>query len=417
MNLWWSAYRCAAPLVGAMAPGARWLAPAAERGSWSERLGEVAAAGPVAAWIHAASMGEALAAESLVRELRARDPGALLRLTATTRGGRTRLARLDPRASLAPLDSPQAIGRFLAAVRPARLFLIETELWFQWLIAARAAGVPVAVVSARVSPRSLRRYRWFGAPLERLIAGLAGVLCQSESDAARWRELGASGERTAVVGNLKNDALPRPPADRAAARAAADLDPARPLLVLGSLRPGETVFLARAWASLPAELRARWQVVAVPRHPAAAAAIRAEAERAGQTLVAGGAPRDGAWRWDERLGVLGAWYQAAEVAFVGGSLARFGGHNPLEPAACGAAVIMGPHHASQGPAVEALRAADAIEIAAPGEPLADSLARLLGDASLRSARRHAALAVVDAARGVARRAVDRLAEWGLWPAR
>jgi 3-deoxy-D-manno-octulosonic-acid transferase len=417
MNLWWSAYRCVAPLVGAMAPGARWLAPAAERGSWSERLGEVAVPGPVAAWIHAASMGEALAAESLVGELRGRDPAALLRLTATTRGGRTRLARLDSHASLAPIDSPQAIHRFLDRVKPSRLFLVETELWFHWLLAARAAAIPVAVVSAKVSPRSLRRYRWFGAPLERLIAGLAAVLCQSEADAARWRELGARDDRTAVVGNLKNDALPRPVADRGAARAASGLDPTRPLLVLGSLRPGEAAALARAWGALPVELRERWQVVAVPRHPTAAAGLRAEAADAGQALVDTGAPQHGAWRWDERLGVLGGWYQAADVAFVGGSLAPFGGHNPLEPAACGAAVLMGPHHATQRVAVETLRAAGAIGIVEAGEPLVAALAALLGDPALRAVRQHAARTAAENARGVARRAVDRLEEWDLWPAR
>jgi 3-deoxy-D-manno-octulosonic-acid transferase len=206
-------------------------------------------------------------------------------------------------------------------------------------------------------------------------------------------------------------------ADRAAARQTSGLDPSRPLLVLGSLRPGEAAPIARAWRALPAPLRERWQVVAVPRHPAAAAGLRAETTRAGQTLVETGAPRNGAWRWDERLGVLGAWYQAADVAFVGGSLAPFGGHNPLEPAACGAAVIMGPHHATQRAAVEALDTADAIAIVDVGEPLAGALAALLGDPSLREARQRAALAVAERARGVARRVVDHLEEWDLWPVR
>jgi 3-deoxy-D-manno-octulosonic-acid transferase len=417
MNLWWSAYRAAAPLAGAVAPGARWLVPAAERGSWAERLGEVTTPGPVTAWIHAASMGEALAAESLIAELGARDPSAVFRMTATTRGGRTRLQRLDPNASLAPIDSPQAVSRFLAVVRPSRLFLVETELWFHWLLAARAAAIPVAVVSARLSRRSVTRYRWFGSPLARLMNGLAAVLCQSEADAVRWRALGTRGERTVVVGNLKNDALPRPVADRAVARGTLGLDTTRPLLVLGSLRPGEGAFLAEAWQALPAGLRDRWQVTAVPRHPMAAAGIREELARAGQTLVSGGTPRSGAWRWDERLGSLLEWYRAADVAFVGGSLASFGGHNPLEPAACGAAVIMGPHVESQLAAVETLRAGDAIEITTPGESLTHALARLLSNPETLAMRQRAALAVADGARGTARRAVDRLVEWNLWPAR
>ncbi|MFI5370554.1 MAG: 3-deoxy-D-manno-octulosonic acid transferase [Candidatus Eisenbacteria bacterium] len=417
MNLLWNAYRAAAPLLGAVAPGAGWLTRPEERRLWSERLGKVVVEGGVDAWIHAASMGEALAAESLVTELRVRQPGARLALTATTRGGRTRLTRLDERATLAPIDSPQAVSRFLRGVQPARLFLLETELWFHWLLAARAAGIPVSVISARLSPRSLPRYRRFGPPLKRLIGDLAAVLCQGESDAARWRELGATPERTAVVGNLKNDALPGPVADRGAARVALGLDADRPLLVLGSLRPGEVTMLAEAWAALPVALRGSWQVTAVPRHPQAAAGLAEEARRAGQVLTSEGAPRDGAWRWDPRLGVLTTWYQACDVAFVGGSLARFGGHNPLEPAACGAAVVTGPHHATQLDAVRALAAADAVWVCEPGDALTRALMSLLSDERLRRARQHSALEVAEAARGAAARAVKGLVEWRLWPVR
>src|SRR5580765_9036287 len=117
--------------------------------------------------------------------------------------------------------------------------------------------------------------------------------------------------------------------------------------------------LVRAWRAVPAALRARWQVVAVPRHPNAVAQIQAEAIAAGLTAMEDAAASD-AWRWDARLGVLTQWYRAADVAFVGGSLAPYGGHNPLEPAACGAAVIMGVHDASQREGVRALERAGGI---------------------------------------------------------
>jgi len=271
-------------------------------------------------------------------------------------------------------------------------------------------------VSARLSERSARRYQRLGSELRGLVAGLGGVLCQSEEDQQRWLALGSSSERTSVVGNLKSDGLPEPAPDRAAAREALGLEGARPLLVLGNVRPGETRLLVRAWRAVPAELRARWQVVAVPRHPRALAQIQAEAIAAGLTAMAGAAPSD-AWRWDERLGVLGEWYRAADLAFVGGSLAPYGGHNPMEPAASGAAVLIGPWHAAQREGVRALEAAGGIWCVADTDALTRALEVLMGRADVRSARATAALRVAGSERGSAARAAARLEELGLWPVR
>jgi 3-deoxy-D-manno-octulosonic-acid transferase len=409
-------YRAIAPLAGAAAPLVRALLPDGEQALWSERLGEVAATDPVDAWIHAASMGEALAVSGLIRELRAHAPAARFRLTATTRTGRERLGALGEPSALAPLDTPQAIERFLIRTRPRRAILIETELWPHWLMAARATALPVAVLSARLSARSLERYRWLGRSFSALVAGLGAVLCQSEADRDRWLALGAPVARTAAIGNLKNDGLPTPVADRAQARAALGLDPARPLLAFGNVRPGEGSTFAGAWQSQPASVRERWQVVAVPRHAHAAPSVRREIESAGVTLGHDATAPSGAWRWDERAGVLGAYYGAAEVAVVGGTFGPYGGHNPLEPAACGAAVVAGRHLESQRPAAETLTAADALEIVPDDRVLASRLRVLLENDALRARRAAAALGAADAARGATRRAVTRLVEWGWWPA-
>jgi 3-deoxy-D-manno-octulosonic-acid transferase len=415
VSLTWAAYRIVAPMLGAAAPAARLFASPRERPLWRERLGFVPANDPADAWIHAASLGEANAVGPLVRGLLGLQSRARFQLTATTAAGRERLGALGHPHSLAPLDAPQTVARFLDAVRPRRLFLIETELWPHWLLAARARRLPVTVVSARVSARSLRRYARLGSDFRRLIAGLAGVLCQSGAEEARWLALGAPVTRTAVVGNLKDDSLPEPPADRGRARAALGLDAGRPLLVLGSVRPGEARLLARAWGGLPAALRATWQVVAVPRHPRAAAELRAEASRGGQAPVGGGAPVEISWRWEERLGVLAGYYAAADIAVVGGSFAPHGGHNPLEPAACGAAVIVGPHHWTQGEGVAALVASGGARIAADAEGLGATLSEWMGDATARANAGAAALETVRVRRGASRRAIARLAAWDLWP--
>jgi 3-deoxy-D-manno-octulosonic-acid transferase len=412
VNALWGAYRMLAPVLGSLAPAAGVFTSPAERVLWRERMGRLARPGGCDAWVHAASLGEAVAAAPLVRELLRFQPDAQLQLTATTRGGRERLLQLGHPAALAPLDTPQAVRRFFHGVRPERLFLIETELWPHWLLHAQREHVPVAVVSARLSERSVRRYLGLGNGLRTLVDGLAGVLCQSEDDQQRWLTLGTRPERTAVVGNLKSDGLPTPAPDRALERARLGLDRDRPLLVLGNVRPGEPRPLVRAWGSLPASLRERWQVVAVPRHPRALDQLQAEASSAARSAHA-----NTSWHWDARLGVLSDWYRAADVAFVGGSLAPYGGHNPLEPAACGAAVLMGPHDASQREAVKALERAGGLWRVTDPDSLASALEALLGHDDLRASRAAAALRVAASERGSAARAVQRLRELSLWPVR
>ncbi len=422
MSAAWMVYRMIAPALGVVAPAAWVFASPAERSLWSERMGGAEPGERCDAWVHAASLGEATAVGPLVRELRALDPRSRLRLTATTRAGRARLLETGLPVSLAPIDSPQAVARFFERVRPRRIFIVETELWPHWLLRAAADRVPVAIVSARLSERSVRRYRALGSPLRSLVAGLEAVLCQSDDDRRRWLEIGARTERTEVAGNLKSDALPAPAPSRTGARRALALDPERPLLVLGSLRPGEARVLAEAWRRLPAALRGAWQVAALPRHPRASAGLEEEAAAAGVARLRGGeakdgGARDGGWIWDHRLGVLNDYYAAAEVAFVGGSLMPYGGHNPLEPAACGAAVIVGSHTHAQREGLEALGRRAAVSVAETVEELERALARLLGDAEAREQQARAALEVVNELRGAARRAVGRLAAWDLWPPR
>jgi len=414
VSLAWMAYRLAVPCLGAVLPVARVFVPPHERAHWDERLGRTSLPGGADAWIHAASMGEATAVGPLVHQLQALAPRSRFLLTATTSGGCQRLAALGQPAAVAPLDSPQAAARFFTGVTPRRCFLLETELWPHWLLQARASRVPVAVVSARLSSTSVARYRRLGAGFRGLVSGLAAVLCQTEADLERWRSLGARAEVSTVTGNLKDDGLPAAAPERAIARAALGLDRDRPLLVLGSVRPGEVLVLARAWRRLPAVLREAWQVVAVPRHPRASAELRAEAARAGQALAGSIGGERGAWLWDDRLGVLTGYYGVADVAFVGGSLSSYGGHNPLEPAACGAALLVGPHHASQRDVVRALEAAGALRVAGCETDVAGVLERLLGDAGVREAAGRAALGVVERRRGATRRTVARLVELGLW---
>jgi 3-deoxy-D-manno-octulosonic-acid transferase len=411
MSLAWSAYRMVAPWLGAMAPGVRWLASPAERPLWSERLGHVRSPGGCDAWVHAASLGEALAVGPLLGELRALEPAARFWLTAATRSGRARLESLGEPTSLAPLDAPQIVQRFFDGIGPKRLLLVETELWPHWLLRARLDQVPVAVLSARLSMRSLTEYRRLGTEFRALLGELSAVIAQTEEDADRWVRLGAPRARTAVAGNLKNDALPVAAEDRGASRRELGLEVERPLLVLGNVRPGEARLLARAWAGLPEPIRRRWQVVAVPRHPRAAPDLRIEAREAAEAARHGAGD---AWRWVDQLGGLSRYYAVADAAFVGGSLLSYGGHNPLEPAACGAAVLMGAHYESQRSGVAALDVRRAIRIVDGSEQLASAFRDVLGDEARCRALGEVARSAVAPLRGATKRTVARLVGWRLW---
>ena len=415
MNAAWAMYRLFAPGLGALAPWARLLASPNERPLWNERMGQSDVEGGCHAWVHSASLGEAVAVGPLVRELLALQPAARLYLTATTRTGRMRLRSLARPVSLAPIDSPQAARRFFHGVQPERLFLVETELWPHWLLRARTQRVPVAIVSARLSERSLNRYAMLGSGLRSLVRGLDAVICQSDEDRSRWLSLGARPERTMVAGNLKHDALRVGAVDRASARMRLKLEGQRPLLVLGSLRPGEARTIANAWRGLPEALRREWQVVAVPRHAHAAGEIREEASRAGMSVAGANLPAGDRWGWDERAGVLNDYYAAADVALVCGSFGIYSGHNPMEPAACGCAVIVGPRFRSQAQSVRALQAAGAIDVVQDAASLTLVLKRLMSDAGGREAQGLRALDAVRSLKGAARRAVGQLAAWSLWP--
>ncbi len=417
MTVAWWGLRVAEVLAGAAADsvGRAFLPPG--------RLGLVSPLATGGAWVHAASLGEAAAVPALARALERRAPDVPLHFTATTASGMSRLAAAlgRARAGMAPLDAPWLVGRFLDRLRPQILLLVETELWPHWLMGLRSRGIPVAVVSARLSERSLGGYRRLGRPFRRLMAELGAVLAQGEEDASRWAALGVPAERVQVTGNLKVDALRVMAPERGAARRSLGLDPARPLWVLGSIRPGEARLLAGAWVSLPRPLTTDWQVALVPRHPAAARGLAAEAREAGLEVASrerfAAEKRAGAWRMDARLGVLSDYYAAAELAFVGGSLAPYGGHNPLEPAALGVPLLMGSHYESQRASAEALRRCGALIIVEDASGLVEAMRRLMEGSKEREHRGRAGQEAVRSMQGVGERTAERLVGLSFWPPR
>jgi 3-deoxy-D-manno-octulosonic-acid transferase len=398
----------AALAAAPVAAGALAVRPGWRLGA-SERLGAVSAP-PGGVWVHGASVGEILAATRLVDHLREAHRPVLT--STQTLGGRDvmRGARPEVPCQLAPLDHPWCVERALARARPAALVLIETELWPCWIAAAERRGVPVVLVSGRVSDRSFARYRRVRPLVGRMLRRLHAIGARTPEDADRLRALGAPPERVTVTGDLKLDGEPRP---RAVAR---DLDRALarvPLFVAGSIHPGEErAALAALRATEDAGIRAA--LVLAPRHLLRAREVegiaRAEGRAVRRRTALGTAPlRPGEVLLLDTLGELASLYARADVAFVGGSLAPVGGHNVLEPVFCGRTVLYGPHIQNVARAVEILERCGAGRRIADGAELGRAAVELLADSGAARARGARGRAVLGRHRGSSERAA-RLVE-------
>jgi len=373
---------------------------------WSERFGWYGAP-PMegSLWVHAVSVGEVIAAAPLVDALRARHPDLQLLVTTTTPTGAAQVAsrwKGAVRHLYFPFDLPGAAARFLAHARPRIAVVMETEIWPNLFVAIGHARVPLLIVNARLSQRSLRGYQPV-LPLIRLaLAQVDVVAAQSEADAVRLRAAGAPADRVRVSGNLKYD-LRLPEGLEALARerrAAWGSD--RPVWIAASTHEGEEAQVLDAHA----RLRRRFPgllLLWAPRHPARFAAVAGACTQRGLRTRTRSGDADADARTDcfviDTIGELMGFYAASDIAFVGGSLQAIGGHNVLEPAALGVPSVVGPHTANFAEATRLLSDAGALIQVADADTLASALVELLADAPRRRAMGEAGRALVERERG------------------
>jgi 3-deoxy-D-manno-octulosonic-acid transferase len=322
------------------------------RSGLAERLGRVPIrlndAKPGSIWVHAVSVGEVLAVSQLMKDLQQRHPDRQIFVSTTTATGQ-KLARQrfgENRVFFMPLDFGFAVRRYLNALKPQLLVIAETEFWPNLLHLARKRQTAVAIVNARISDRSFPRYKRFKWFFGRVLSGVDLFLTQTTEDAQRLRDIGAPTERVRVSGNLKFDVRPNAqPELITGLRAAIGED--SPVIVCGSTAEGEEEPLLTAFQAVKQQFPTAVMVLA-PRHPErfekVAALIAAEGfllQRRSQWQPAQPIRR-GIFLLDS-VGELAAIYELADIAFVGGSLVPTGGHNILEPAQYGAAILVGPH--------------------------------------------------------------------------
>jgi 3-deoxy-D-manno-octulosonic-acid transferase len=397
LRLWWRGQR---------EPGYR-----AHIGERFGRYAERAAHGLPLFWLHAVSVGETRAAAPLVQQLRRAYPRAAILMTHMTATGReTGCALYGDQVLQAwlPYDLPFAVRAFFARFRPTAGFLIETELWPHLIAEARAADLPLYLVNARLSERSARAYARFSFITRPMLTALAGVAAQSQADANRLALLGAP--QAVVTGNLKFDVTVPPQALELAAGLRISFGAGRRAWVAGSTRDGEEALILDALARQP--LPKDVLTVIVPRHPQRFASV-AELLRARAIPFARRSDHHSAVTDDiaivlgDSMGEMLAYYAAADVAFVGGSLLPLGGQNLIEPLAVGTPVLVGPHTFNFTEAAAGAIEAGAAQRVTDADALVAEVGTLLSDEVRRGSMSRAARSFHATHAG----ASDRLWEW------
>ena len=361
-------------------------------------------------WIHAVSVGEVLTARALLPQLRERYPRLRIFLSTTTITGnqvaRNNVHDVDG-VFYFPLDLPPIVRRTMRVVKPRLFVMMETELWPNLLRACRSAGVKTALVNGRISLRSFPRYRLARGFFRRVLADVDRFCMQSEESARRIVEIGADRDRVSVTGSLKFDSLeiPGAVADRGRNRVLRyfRISPDRPVVIAASTLKGEEETVLEAFQ----RIRALWGnalLIIAPRKPERFDEVERLAQQRGwrvarrSDLAVDSEPRVDVVILDT-IGELAQVYQVATVVFVGGSLVDAGGHNILEPAVFGKAIVFGPHmHNFTEIARTFIENRGAIQVQADAE-LENVLVELLSDPVKRAGLGAAARALVEANRG------------------
>lgn len=395
----------------------------AYRPRWQERFGFYTGPQPQGAvWFHTVSAGETIAAAPSIRAMAVDDdngPPPVLVTTMTPTGSEQVTALLGDAVGhcYAPYDFTFAVRRFLTEVNPRALILMETEIWPNLILEAKARGIPVMLVNARLSEKSARGYQRLSWLSRRVLECFDLIACQTAEHAQRFIELGVNADKVQTVGNVKYDL--EVPADTKE-RAAMLGQPQRRYWIAASTHPGEEALVVQAHIAA-LESHPNLTLLLAPRHPNRAADLELLLNRSTQTVPTTWC-RYGDWVTRtmpqtsecsivliDEMGVLMPLFWLSEVAFVGGSLVPRGGHNPIEPASLGTPVITGPHDFNFSQVYADLIAARACRRVSETS-LAPALAALLSEPETRKAMGVAAGEVVAANKGARQRTQDLITQ-------
>ena len=331
-------------------------------------------------WLHAASVGETQSVLTLVRALLAQHPNLHLLITTGTVTSAALVAREQVPGVIhqfLPVDTKQAVSRFLQHWQPNLALWVESEFWPQLLWQTHDRGVPLLLINARLSADSAKGWARFPRSIKSLLNTFTGIYAGSTDDAKRLTALGAANVHD--VGNLKYDAAPLP-VDHALITALAEATAGRPLWVAASTHANEEQLVAEVHALAAAKIPNLLTII-VPRHATRGDAIAADLRNRGVSLAQRSknesiTPATSIYLADT-MGELGSFFRLSDIAFLGGSLIAHGGHNPLEPARLNCAILTGPYTHNFATIMQHFVAAHAIDVVADKAALAESLCTLL----------------------------------------
>jgi 3-deoxy-D-manno-octulosonic-acid transferase len=356
----------------------------------NERLGIAGLSRPSGRliWLHGASVGESLSALPLIEKLKRH---ATVLVTSGTVTSAAMMSQRLPAGALhqyVPLDTPGAVARFLDHWKPDAGLFIESDLWPNLILAARARGVKLALVNARISAASAERWMWARRSVRILLSAFDMVLAQDDEIAQRFRGLGA--RTVEVVGSLKADAPPLAVDEDALAAMRQAID-GRPIFLAAQTHPGEDETILPAHDQLRAQFPDLLTIL-IPRHTTRGADLEMLCgSRSHRRRSAGGRiSSQTAIYIADTMGEMGLFYRLARFCFLGGTLVPLGGHNPLEPAVLKCAVLAGPHTASAPTAYEAIFTAQGFGKVVSSGDIAREAARLLADPAAAAAAGEAA---------------------------
>jgi len=300
-------------------------------------------------WIHAVSMGEAIASVPLIKALKQCHPDLTITVTNETPTGAERIQTLVGNLVTqvyVPYDVPYAIKKFLNTVKPKLLVLMETEMWPNMLYYCQQHHIPALLANARLSERSTAGYKRLGRFTQNLVQCLTLVAAQTQIDADHFVELGLSADRTQVTGSIKFDLEIPTNLFEKAKTLRDEWGNHRLIWIAASTHEGEEELILKAFTEAK-KLIPQLLLVSVPRHPERFKSVADLYRQKNYTIVLRSENKNCAQETDifvgDTTGELLLFYAASDIAFVGGSLVETGGHNPLEPAAIGLPILTGPH--------------------------------------------------------------------------
>ena len=365
---------------------------------------------PGAIWVHAVSVGEVQAAAPLVRSLQARFPQRDVLVTTITPTGAARVQSLFADSvfhSYLPFETTYAVRNFFDAAKPALALVMETEIWPNLYHICGERRIPLVLVSARISPRSVNRYRRLLPMFREALSHGILIAAQGEADAKRFLSLGAAPERTWIMGNIKFDIeLPKNLQARGLALRADTLEKDRPVWIAASTHDKEEELVLdahrRVLERMPDAI-----LVLVPRHPERFAAVAALLKKRKFSFVSrsSGLACDSTTQvfLGDTMGELPVFYAASDVAFVGGTLVPVGGHNLLEPGALGLPVLTGPHLFNTQEIADLFEDSGASTVVRNAPALAAAVLPLLKDPEARSTIGVKGRRIVETNRGALKR--------------